>query len=53
MTFTETSSNLPWLTILQLLPFFTGLILIRVRGHAALALAGTAATVELGIAGWL
>ena len=50
---THSVSTLPWLSILQLLPFVTGLGLIRVRGHAALALAGIAASVELAITVWL
>ena len=42
MTYTEILSATPLLGTMQILPLLTGLILIRVRGEAALALAGVA-----------
>ncbi len=40
MNFSEIAATTPLLATLQLLPLLTGLVLIRVRGNAAVALAG-------------
>jgi NADH-quinone oxidoreductase subunit M len=50
MTFTEIPTSTPLLATLQLLPFLTGLILIRVRGETAMALAGIASAAEMLLA---
>ncbi len=50
MTFTELPASTPFLTILQLLPLLTGLMLIKIRGHSALAIAGIASAAELVLA---
>lgn len=47
MTFTEIPSQTPLLGMLQLLPLITGLILIKVRGEAAVALGSIAALAQL------
>ena len=50
MTYTEILSATPLLGTMQILPLLTGLILIRVRGEAALALAGVASGAGLLVA---
>jgi NADH-quinone oxidoreductase subunit M len=50
MTYTETVASTPLLLVLQLLPLVTGLLLIRIRGESALALAGVASLAQLGLA---
>jgi NADH-quinone oxidoreductase subunit M len=50
MTFTEIPAATPLLATLQLLPLLTGLVLIRVRGSAAVALAGIAALAQMFLA---
>ena len=50
MTFTEIQASTPLLAVLQVLPLLTGLLLIRVRGEAALALAGITSVTQLLLA---
>ena len=47
MVFSETPTTTPLLAILQILPLLTGLVLIRVRGNAAVAVAGSVSVLEL------
>lgn len=50
MIFHEIPGSSPLLAVLQILPLLTGLLLIRVRGEAALALASVAAVAQLFLA---
>ncbi len=50
MVFSETPTTTPLLAILQILPLLTGLVLIRVRGNAAVAVAGSVSVLELLLA---
>ncbi len=50
MTYTEIPSVTPLLATLQVLPLLTGLVLIKIRGQAALALAGIISCAELVLA---
>jgi NADH-quinone oxidoreductase subunit M len=47
MTFSEITASTPILATLQLLPLLTGLLLIRIRGEAAVALASIASVAQL------
>ncbi|MEB4591318.1 proton-conducting transporter membrane subunit [Candidatus Thiothrix sp. Deng01] len=47
MTFSEIPASSPLLGVLQLLPLLTGLVLIRVRGEAAVALASIVSLAQL------
>lgn len=50
MIFSEIPATTPLLASLQLLPLLTGLVLIRVRGEAAVALAGIMALAQMFLA---
>lgn len=50
MTFSETSTASPLLTMLQLFPLLTGLVLIKIRGNAAVVLAGVMALAQMVLA---
>lgn len=50
MNFSEIATHTPLLSVLQLLPLLTGLILIRVRGDAAVALAGIMSLAQMFLA---
>ncbi|MGB3915947.1 MULTISPECIES: complex I subunit 4 family protein [Thiothrix] len=50
MNFSEIAANTPLLTTLQLLPFLTGLVLVWVRGNAAVALGGIMSLAQVFLA---